>query len=53
MKYSLFTLMLVLTVASCYAALVSYGPIVFVLLGGCLALAIWEVVQFARELKER
>jgi hypothetical protein len=51
MKYSLLSLVLVITVLCLFLALWHYGPLVFLLLGGCLALGIWQVIRFERELR--
>jgi hypothetical protein len=51
MKYSLLSLVLVVTVLCLFFALLHYGPLVFFLLGGCLALGIWQVIQLGRELR--
>jgi hypothetical protein len=51
MRYSLLTLAIFVTLACVYFALMSYGWAAFALLGGALSLGIWQVIQFARELR--
>ena len=50
MQFSLRSLVLVVTISCLFLALMTYGPVVFILLGACLALTIWELIQFGREL---
>jgi hypothetical protein len=52
MKYSLLALLLLLTVLSLFFGLARQGPAVFVIVGLWLAMLIWQLVQFGRDISD-
>ncbi len=53
MKFSLLSLVLCVTVACVFFAVIHYGWLAVIVIGGPLAGALWELIQLGRELKRR
>ena len=52
MQYRLLSLVILTTVLCVFLAIMTYGTLAFILLGGTFAIVLWELFQFGRELRD-
>jgi hypothetical protein len=53
MRFGLSSLIILFTVSCVFFAVISYGLLAVIVIGVPLARALWELIQFGRELRRR